>query len=165
MSCRCGTTVRKNSSCTMDFRRVWQNGFGVPPSMSRRDVMAARTSRQTSSQPASSATQRGTRRSIPWTRPNMRRSCAPGWKRAGGTRRRSRPLLANEQRHRSEPDKLQAHPDDKVRAAQMTSKNVDLPKCIVQCIARSIEIGLIRQYIGGNPWICCNWGRVPPSPP
>jgi hypothetical protein len=31
------------------------------------------------------------------------------------------------------------------------SEKVDLSKCIVQCIARSIEIGLIRQCLGGNP--------------
>lgn len=49
--------------------------------------------------------------------------------------------------------------------AQKTSENVDLPKCIAPCIARSIVIGLICQCIGGNLWFCCNWGRVPPSPP
>ena len=161
-----GRQPQKNSSCTMDFHRVWQSGFNALPSMSRRDAMAARTSHRTSSRPACSATQRGTRRSFPWTPPDMLPSSVPGWQRAGGTRRRSRPLSAEEQGHRFEPNRLHDYPDCEIKSGSVdVRKNVDLPKCIVQCIARSIEIGLICQCIGGNPWICCNWGRVPPSPP
>lgn len=123
---RCGTPGRRNSLCTMEFRLVWQSGFDAPLSMSRRDGMAARTSHRTSSRPASSATQRGTSRSIPWKRPNTLLSCAPGWQRAGGTRRRSRPL-SRKMLHRPDPVRLYKHTDCEIKSKSVDAReNVDL---------------------------------------
>jgi hypothetical protein len=147
---RCGTPGRRNSLCTMEFRLVWQSDFDAPLSMSRREGMAARTSHRTSSRPASSATQRGTSRSIPWKRPNTLLSCAPGWQRAGGTRRRSRPL-SRKMLHRPDPVRLYKHTDCEIK-----SKSTSTCECIAQYIARSIVMGLFRQSVGGNPWKCAN---------